>query len=435
MSLCPAPGTPATARAAAPPALCPVGTRPARAARLAACAALPLAVLTVVVGPPTPAHAEPATAYEMPFPCGQEWTGRTRDGHSPSRKAIDWNRPDDVDDPVVASASGTVTVADAVDNSGYGRWVVVSHGGGESTVYAHLNSVAVGKGQTISRGSQVGTVGSTGNSTGPHLHYEQRKDGDVVAPYFHGTRFEFGSTLASRNCGDVPEDEPLAGDLVSGAKAELVIYRPGHPSTWLIKRPGREPVVRQMGADGMDPVLGDWDGSGRVNLGVRNPETRRFRLRSPEGTTAVVFGRGDDRPVAGDWNGDGRWEVGVRRPETATFLLRGADGSVEAVAIGDGNDLPVTGDWNGDGVTDLAVYDSATARFRLRMTAGDGVTWFASVDFGDPGDLPVAGDWDGNGRDDLGVWDPDTGRFHRRWSPVATETARTVTSEQFGTPR
>ena len=48
----------------------------------------------------------------MPFPCGQEWTGTTRDSHSPSRYSIDWNRPDDDDDPVVASAPGIVIRAE-----------------------------------------------------------------------------------------------------------------------------------------------------------------------------------------------------------------------------------------------------------------------------------------------------------------------------------
>src|SRR5262245_14866509 len=88
-----------------------------------------------------PAQAAPVTAYEMPFPCGQAWTGTTRASHSPSSRAVDWNRPDDLGDQVVAAASGVVTTAEPRGTSGYGHYVRVTHGNGESTLYAHLTTV------------------------------------------------------------------------------------------------------------------------------------------------------------------------------------------------------------------------------------------------------------------------------------------------------
>ena len=71
---------------------------------------------------------------EMPFPCGQAWTGSTRPTHSPSERSIDWNRVDDAGDPVVASAPGVVTTANSTSTRGYGHYVVLDHGSSESTV-------------------------------------------------------------------------------------------------------------------------------------------------------------------------------------------------------------------------------------------------------------------------------------------------------------
>ena len=67
--------------------------------------------------------------FEMPFLCGQSWTGTSRSSHSPSYYTIDWNRPDDLGKPVLASAPGVVSRAVSLTTS-YGRYVIVDHGGG-----------------------------------------------------------------------------------------------------------------------------------------------------------------------------------------------------------------------------------------------------------------------------------------------------------------
>ena len=64
----------------------------------------------------------------------------------------------------------------------YGNHVIVDHGGGWQTVYAHLQGIYVKPGWEITRKSRIGTCGSTGNSTGSHLHWEIRKDGKTVDP-------------------------------------------------------------------------------------------------------------------------------------------------------------------------------------------------------------------------------------------------------------
>ena len=82
--------------------------------------------------------------------------------------------------PVIAAASGTVVKS--YFSSSYGNYVVISHGGGLMTAYAHMTRRLVSAWQTVAAGQQVGTVGSTGNSTGPHLHFEVYVGGSTTNP-------------------------------------------------------------------------------------------------------------------------------------------------------------------------------------------------------------------------------------------------------------
>ena len=82
--------------------------------------------------------------------------------------------------PIVAPASGKV-IFTGIDN-GYGRTVVIDHGNGVTTRYAHLKNWVVKMSETVERGQLIARVGSTGRSTGPHLHYEVRLNGLCVNP-------------------------------------------------------------------------------------------------------------------------------------------------------------------------------------------------------------------------------------------------------------
>ncbi|MEU4402600.1 peptidoglycan DD-metalloendopeptidase family protein [Micromonospora orduensis] len=137
-----------------------------------------------VLTPASPALAAPT--FKVPFPCGQSWSGQTRSDHSPAY-AVDFNRTDDLGDPVVASAPGTVDRVTDLGGTSYGKYVRINHGGGYSTYYAHLNGFNVSVGQTVGYGKVLGWVGSTGGSTGPHLHYEQRLNGSDIQVRFNGT--------------------------------------------------------------------------------------------------------------------------------------------------------------------------------------------------------------------------------------------------------
>jgi murein DD-endopeptidase MepM/ murein hydrolase activator NlpD len=86
---------------------------------------------------------------------------------------------------VKASMDGRVATVGL--NSIYGKYIILSHGGGFQTLYAHLNATSVTQGSNVSQGSKIGEVGSTGYSTGPHLHFAVYKHGKPVNPleYLH----------------------------------------------------------------------------------------------------------------------------------------------------------------------------------------------------------------------------------------------------------
>ena len=72
--------------------------------------------------------------------------------------------------PCLDVADGRVVYADWL--RGFGNMLIVDHGGGYTTLYAHMTSISVSEGQMVAQGDTLGITGSTGNSTGPHLHYE-----------------------------------------------------------------------------------------------------------------------------------------------------------------------------------------------------------------------------------------------------------------------
>lgn len=82
---------------------------------------------------------------------------------------------------IKAAASGTVTSA-GWNNGGYGYLIIISHGNGVQTYYGHCSSIAVKEGQKVSQGDVIGKVGSTGRSTGSHLHFEIRVNGTAYNP-------------------------------------------------------------------------------------------------------------------------------------------------------------------------------------------------------------------------------------------------------------
>lgn len=83
---------------------------------------------------------------------------------------------------IVAAESGTVILANYGWNGGYGNYIIINHGNGITTRYAHASQLYVSAGQTVSKGQVIAAVGTTGNSTGPHLHFEVRINGSHTNP-------------------------------------------------------------------------------------------------------------------------------------------------------------------------------------------------------------------------------------------------------------
>ena len=100
---------------------------------------------------------------------GQDW-------HPGLDIAVDYGTP------IYASAAGTVDTAGWV--SGYGRYVRIQHAHGYTTAYGHMSGIAVAPGQQVRKGEIIGFAGSTGYSTGPHLHFEVQVDGQTVDPLY-----------------------------------------------------------------------------------------------------------------------------------------------------------------------------------------------------------------------------------------------------------
>lgn len=120
-------------------------------------------------------------------------------------------------DAVGASQAGTVVFAGWY--YGYGNMIVVDHGGGIATHYAHLSSFEVEVGQHVERGRIIGRAGSTGRATSPHLHYELRVDGNPINPFqtvaLDSSSDYFKQVKPAANAGTA---EPTAGSAASAEK-------------------------------------------------------------------------------------------------------------------------------------------------------------------------------------------------------------------------
>jgi hypothetical protein len=131
-------------------------------------------------------------------------------------------------------ATGDGKVVQAGENGGYGLSVTIDHGNGLETLYGHLSEILTSVGKQVSIGELIGLVGSTGNSTGPHLHYEVRQDGSPIAPGFAiGTNmFRGGKALVNEKGGEIidlpsgsqiiPHDKTVE---VSKAQGEAEAYK------------------------------------------------------------------------------------------------------------------------------------------------------------------------------------------------------------------
>lgn len=104
--------------------------------------------------------------FVNPLPTGRKTQGL----HGPGRRGIDIGAPTGT--PIYAAASGTVLIAKTGWSGGYGNMAIIQHSNGTKTLYAHMSKLGTRTGAGVSQGEIIGYVGSTGRSTGPHLHFE-----------------------------------------------------------------------------------------------------------------------------------------------------------------------------------------------------------------------------------------------------------------------
>ena len=374
-----------------------------RAVRGTAVAAV-VAIVLADAGPAAAATWWPD--FEAPFGCGQRWYAGTRSGHSPSYYSVDFNADDDWRAPVLMSAPGVVIDVVDLGNSSYGKYVVVDHGRNWTSLYAHLDAQWVVEGQWLDQGQFIGLVGSSGGSTGPHLHFEERRNRVDQHAKFHGVQLDYNSTITSRNCGDVP----ISGDWNGDRRTDVGVFRPtAEGGLFRLRRPTGKITEIRLGGPMDRPLTGDWNGDGQSDVGVWKRKERRFVLRHPGGKiTSFRFGARWDQPIAGDWDGDGRTDVGVYRPRRSKVRLRDKAGEVTRYRFASPASVPVTGDWDGDGRGDVGAFNVRTSTWVLRSSRTGNIR---RSDFGSAGTLPVPGDWNGDGTTSPGTWGPSTAVF------------------------
>jgi murein DD-endopeptidase MepM/ murein hydrolase activator NlpD len=143
--------------------------------------ALPSATVTTTTGSYSLSNGQIAfpTAKDTPITSEFGWRQHPITGNRKFHTGIDFGA--DLGTPIYAIANGRVEYAG--DKGGYGNTVIINHGSGKSTLYGHASKIYVRKGQQVVRGQMIAAVGSTGMSTGPHLHFEVRVNDKPVDPH------------------------------------------------------------------------------------------------------------------------------------------------------------------------------------------------------------------------------------------------------------
>jgi hypothetical protein len=326
--------------------------------------------------------AGPRPDFRAPWPCGQQ---RQYYHHATEVvNALDFNiaGAEDLGTPVLATAAGTVV--DVVSGTtGYGNHVRVDHGGGWTSLVAHLSAFSVRRGQYVAAGTELGKVGSTGNSTGPHLHYEQEADGANQPIVVDGVPLRYSSSASyhtSGNCGG-------GGSTVFG----------GSPTDF--DGDGRDDVVSFTQGSLADVYVALSTGTGFAGTSVKWHD-----FFAPAGET----------PLTGDFDGDGRDDVVTfTQGSLADVYVALSTGSSFGAGLkwhdhfAPAGEVPATGDVNGDGRDDIVTFTrGAAADVWVALSTGTGfgpgVRWHDYFAVG--GEFPAVGDFDGDGRDDIATF-------------------------------
>ncbi|KAB7740040.1 peptidoglycan DD-metalloendopeptidase family protein [Nostocoides sp. F2B08] len=212
---------------------------------------------------------------------------------------------------IVAAATGTVTFAG--DSGGYGNLVLIDHGGGITTAYAHLARIdpAITVGANASMGQRLGTEGSTGRSTGNHLHYEVRQNGTPIDPVpFMANQ---GAPLDGRPIAPTArasESPASSADSVIAAARSFELPEPGEPRLNSITNPALPipPEIKALYAVAAERYDLPW--TLLAGIGMAETAHGRIRATSTAGAQGLMqFMPATWRIYGVDGDGDGRADI------------------------------------------------------------------------------------------------------------------------------
>ncbi|KJL25475.1 Murein hydrolase activator NlpD precursor [Microbacterium oxydans] len=362
----------------------PRTSNPPASRRLLAAAGTALAIAIGTLVPVSPASA--ASGFVQPV------SGHVADivdgcpgGTRPTHEGVDINGNGGT--PVYASAAGKVTTAiNSNATTGYGTQIVISHANGYSTRYAHMvnGSLTVSNGATVAQGQRIGTVGSTGNSTGAHMHFEIYRNGSNITNQYYSCYQ--GTVTALQYLGTGPiGTSGLNADYNGDGKADvLAVSTTGQMTAYNGNgNGGWNPVTLGPGWDTTRILIhGDYNGDGHGDIvAVRDDGTLWFYRGGGNNTfqaSQVGHGWGTFRLVTGgaDFNSDGAADLVAIGSDENLYLYagNGAGGFNAAVQIGNGwgaVDMILAGDFGTDGKGDILARDTSGA---LRLYPGNGAT-------------------------------------------------------------
>ncbi|MFI9838808.1 FG-GAP-like repeat-containing protein [Nonomuraea sp. NPDC051941] len=380
--------------------------------------------------PPAPAAAAgPRPDFRAPWPCGQ-----VRDYYHHSTEvanAIDFNiaGSGDLGTPALASAPGTV-IETVTGHPGYGNYVRVDHGGGWTSLVAHLDRITATRGQWVDYGAELGKVGSTGNSTGPHLHYEQEADGGNQPIVIDGVALRYSEAAAKHTSGNCGGGGPLLGgspaDFDGDGKDDIVTFTHGaNADVYVAKSTGTAfdgTSVKwhdYFALSGEVPLTGDFTGDGKDDVVTFTQGSNADVYVAPSTGTGFgaaakwhdFFAPSGEIPAVGDFDGDGKDDI-------VTFTRGTANDVYVALSTGTGfgtgvkwhdwfalnGEFPAVGDVNGDGKDDLIVFTQGSTN-DVYVATSTGTGFNAAVkahdNFALAGEQPRIADVNGDGKDDI----------------------------------